>query len=106
MVTRKLMYFALIALLSAAGAVQAGGDSARGAQLAADCADCHGNDGMGDGDTIPHIAGLDEAGFVQKLAGFKSGEIPDPDGMMADYVADLSEQDMADLAAYYSKMKQ
>jgi cytochrome c553 len=105
MLARKLLFVVMIVMLSAAGAVQAGGDPARGAELAADCVDCHGADGMGDADN-PKIAGLDEAKHVEMLEGYKSGAIPDPDGMMVDYVAELSEQDMADLAAYYATLKQ
>jgi cytochrome c553 len=83
--------------------VQAGGDAARGAELAVDCADCHGEDGMGDEDN-PKIAGMDEAAFVAALKGYKSGEREDESGMMADYAAELSEQDMADLAAHYKSL--
>ena len=104
MLARKLLVAVMFALLLAAGAVQAGGDPARGLELSADCGDCHGDNGMGDEDN-PRIAGLDEAKHVELLMGYKSGEIPDEDEMMVDYVADLSEQDMADLAAYYGTLK-
>ncbi len=105
MLARKLLFVVMIVMLSAAGTVQAGGDPARGAELATDCADCHGADGMGDADN-PKIAGLDEAKHVELLVGYKSGDIPDPDGMMTDYVVDLSDQDMADLAAYFATLGQ
>ena len=90
-------------LMLAAGSVQAGGDAARGAELAVDCADCHGDDGMGDED-IPTIAGMDAAEHAKALADFKSGARPDEDENMIDSVADLSEQDMADLAAYFATL--
>ena len=92
-----------LTLLLACGAVQAGGDPARGAELAIDCADCHGEDGKGDGD-IPSIAGLDEAKHVELLKKYKSGELSDEDGMMMMYTETLSEQDMKDLAAYYATL--
>ena len=85
----------------AAGSVQAGGDAARGAELAVDCADCHGDDGKGDGD-FPAITGMDPAKHAKALADFKSGAVESED--MADYVADLSEQDMKDLAAYFATL--
>ena len=75
--------------------------SARGAELAADCGDCHGEDGKGDED-FPRIAGMDEAAHMKALSDYKSGALESED--MADYVADLSEQDMADLAAYYATL--
>ena len=103
MLTRKLIISVLFLLLLAAGAVQAGGDPARGLELSVECADCHGDDGKGDEDN-PKIAGLDPAKHVEMLQGYKSGEIVDEDEMMVDYVAELSEQDMADLAAYYATL--
>jgi cytochrome c553 len=101
--TLRLMIAMMFVLMLAAGSIQAGGDAARGAELAVDCADCHGEDGMGDEDN-PKIAGMDEAEFVGALKGYKSGEREDESGMMADYAVDLSEQDMADLAAYFKSL--
>ena len=75
---------------------------ARGAELAADCADCHGDDGKGDED-IPGIAGMDPAKHVKALADFKSGAVESED--MADYVEDMSDQDMKDIAAYFATLE-
>jgi len=101
MLSKKLIFAILFGLMMAAGAVQAGGDAAMGQELAADCADCHGDDGKGDEDN-PALAGLDEAYQIEQLKAFKSGERVDEDEMMGMYAEDLSEQDMADLAAYYA----
>ena len=104
MLTRKIIFAVMFILMLAAGAVQAGGDVAKGQELAAaDCADCHGDDGKGDEDN-PSIAGLDPAKHIDMLKGYKSGEIPDDDEMMVDSVEALSDQDMADLAAYYATL--
>ena len=100
MLTKKLLIALMFILMLAAGGVQAGGDVARGAELAPDCADCHGDDGKGDEDT-PALAGMDAAEHAKKLADFKSGAV---ESEMADFVGDLSEQDMADLAAYYATL--
>lgn len=104
MLTRKLTAAVLFALLLAAGAAQAGGDPARGQELSVDCADCHGEDGLGDEDNPP-VAGLDEAYAVEQMQAFKSGARPDEQDAMVMYVEDLSDQDMADLAAYYATLK-
>jgi len=101
MLTKRLIFAVIFMLMAVAGSVQAGGDPGRGQDLAIDCADCHGDDGKGDED-IPSIAGLDAAKHVDMLKGYKSGEIPDEDEMMVDSVEILSDQDMADLAAYYA----
>lgn len=101
----RLIVAMLVVLMLTAGSIQAGGDSARGEELAAnaECGMCHGDDGMGDEDN-PRLAGMDDAAFVDALKGYKSGEREDESDMMADYAADLSEQDMTDLAAYYKSL--
>ena len=100
MLTKKLLIAMMFILMLVAGGVQAGGDAARGAELASDCADCHGDDGKGDED-MPALAGMDAAEHAKKLADFKSGAV---ESEMADFVGDLSDQDMADLAAYYAAL--
>jgi cytochrome c553 len=102
MTTRLIIALAFVSML-AAGTVQAGGDAAKGQELAADCALCHGEDGMGDDET-PKLAGLDAAEQIAALKGFASGEREDESGMMGDVASELSEQDMADLAAYYATL--
>ena len=102
--TTKLLFATIFVLMLAAGTVQAGGDAARGQELSEDCAGCHGDDGRGDEDS-PALAGLDEAYHVEQLNAFKSGERVDEDEMMPMYAEDLSDQDMADLAAYYATLK-
>ncbi len=103
MLTKKLIIAMMFILMLAAGGVQAGGDAARGQELAVDCADCHGDDGLGDED-VPAIAGMDAADQLKELMDFKSGARVDEDEDMVDFVEDLSEQDMADLAAYYATL--
>ena len=105
MLTRKLIVAMIFILMLAAGSIQAGGDAERGQELAVDCADCHGDDGLGDEDEdIPAIAGMDAADQLKELMAFKSGERVDEEEDMVDSVEDLSEQDMADLAAYFSSL--
>ena len=103
MLTKKFIFAAMFILMLIAGNVQAEGDPVRGAELAVDCGDCHGDDGLGDED-VPAIAGMDAAEQLQELMDFKSGERVDEEEDMVDSVEDLSEQDMADLAAYYSTL--
>ncbi len=103
MLSKKLIVAMMFILMLAAGSVQAGGDAARGQELAVDCADCHGDDGLGDED-VPAIAGMDAADQLKELMAFKSGERVDEEEDMVDSVEDLSEQDMADLAAYFASL--
>ena len=103
MLTKRVIFALMFILMLAAGSVQAGGDAARGQELAVDCADCHGDDGLGDED-VPAIAGMDAAEQLKELMDFKSGAREDEEGDMIDSVEDLSEQDMADLAAYFATL--
>jgi len=102
-IANRLFFAVLVVLMLAAGTVQAGGDAARGQELSVDCADCHGDDGMGD-DEFPKLAGLAEADQIAALKAYASGERVDESEMMGDIARELSEQDMADLAAYYASM--
>ncbi len=103
MLIKKVIFTAIFVLALAAGTVHAGGDVARGQELSIDCADCHGEDGKGDEET-PKIAGLEASYHVEQLKAYQSGERTDEDELMLMYTEDLTEQDMADLAAYYATL--
>ena len=80
--------------------VLAAGDADAGKQKSAMCAACHGIDGNSAMAMWPKLAGQ-HAGYIQRqLALIKSGARPVPE--MAGIAAGLSEQDMADLGAYYA----
>ena len=96
----KIMFIVVFVMMLVVSTVQAEGDPARGLELSENCVDCHGDDGKGDEDN-PSIAGLDVEKHVKLLKGYMYGVIVDQDDMMVDYVKDLSDQDMEDLAAYY-----
>lgn len=104
MLTRKLMFTVMSGLLMAVGGVQAGGSAERGQQLITDCVSCHGADGKGSFET-PRIAGLDAAYIHAQLKAFQSGERKSLDGIMHLYTEDRSDQDLADLAAYWASVK-
>lgn len=78
----------------------AGGDAAAGKQKAASCAACHGTDGNSVNPEWPKIAGQSEQYLIKQLQDFKHQRRVNP--LMTGPVAALSEQDMADLAAYYA----
>ena len=64
-----------------------------------DCAGCHGEDGNSEEPMFPSIAGFNANYTYMQLLAFKSGERKND--MMEGMVADLSKQDMADLAVYF-----
>ena len=100
MLSKKLIIAMMFILMLVAGSAIAGGDAANGMTLSVDCADCHGDDGLGDED-IPGIAGMDAVEHAKKLADFQSGAV---ESEMVDYLEGVSEQDMLDLAAYYATL--
>ena len=93
----------LIILTLNTTSANAAGDTSRGQILSIICADCHGEDGLGDED-IPAIAGMEAADIRKELMDFKSGARLDENEDMAEIAPDLSEQNIADLAAYFSSL--
>jgi cytochrome c553 len=71
----------------------------RGATLAQRCAICHGPQGVSDANS-PNLAGQFAAVTYKELDDFKSGARTSV--VMAPFAANLSDQDMVDIAAYYS----
>ncbi len=93
--------FALLAL--AAGSVHAAGDAAAGKTKSAACAGCHGADGNSTTAQFPRLAGQHAGYLVKQLHDFKSGARSNP--TMSGMAAPLSDQDILDLAAYFSSQK-
>jgi len=83
-----------------AGTVQAAGDPQAGQNKAVTCVACHGQDGNSNGPEWPKLAGQHEEYLVRQLTLFKSGERDNV--IMAGMSAPLTEQDIADIAAYYA----
>lgn len=76
------------------------GDPERGKQKAQSCAACHGADGNSSNPVWPKIAGQHPDYIVSQLKAFKSGARQN--AQMNPMAQNLSEQDMQDLAAYFS----
>ncbi|MGH8755729.1 MAG: c-type cytochrome [Burkholderiales bacterium] len=97
----KLLIVAIASAFSLAASDSfAGGDGAAGKQKSAACAACHGADGNSAAPDFPHIAGQQPDYLVKTLSDYKSGTRKDP--VMGAMAANLSKQDMEDLAAYFS----
>jgi cytochrome c553 len=71
----------------------------RGATLALRCTMCHGARGLSDANS-PNLAGQYPIAIYKQLMDFKAGARDS--AVMAPLVADLSDADMRDLAAYYA----
>lgn len=82
------------------------GDAARGAEAAAMCTSCHQPDGSGknneQGEPWPRLAGLNAGYIAKQLHDFRSGQRQN--ASMKAFATMLSEQQIADIAQYYSEM--
>lgn len=99
---RTLLYVGFVALLGVFAAAQAAGDVQAGKAKAAPCAGCHGANGEGKAPN-PALAGKDEKTLVQAMQDYKSGKRSN--AIMKTFASNLSDQDMANLAAYYASLK-
>lgn len=99
--SRLLAVFASLLLL-AGGLAHAEGDPQAGKAKAGVCAACHGADGNSNSPQWPNLAGQHADYLYAQLKHFKSGERQN--AIMAGQVANLSDQDMQDLAAYFSTL--
>jgi cytochrome c553 len=78
----------------------AAGDTASGRQKALMCQTCHGLDGRAKIPEAPNLAGQSATYLVKALTDYRSGARKNE--MMSLVGPTLKDQDIADLAAYYS----
>ena len=67
------------------------------------CTGCHGADGVSVVPNYPNLAGQKEAYLVKALKDYQSGARNEP--LMVPIVQGLSEEDIRNLAAYFSSLK-
>ena len=91
------------ALLLAGGSPSHAGDVKAGAAKAMMCQTCHGLDGLSKTPDSPNIAGQIEPYLVAQLQAFKSGARKND--AMSVVTPSLSDQDIEDLAAYFSAIE-
>lgn len=91
-----------IALLIATGPAVADGDIEAGKKKSAACVACHGQNGISRVPNYPNIGGQNEEYLYLSLKAYKDGTRKN--NLMNGLVAGLSDQDLKDLAAYYSSL--
>jgi len=91
-----------VAALAVTNSAHAGGDPAAGREKAKVCRTCHGMDGVGKLPNVPNIGGESDFYLTKQLKAFRNGD--GRDEQMAIIARDLSDQDIADLAAYYASI--
>jgi len=100
----KIIVASLLLMCAWTVAAQPAGDPEAGKTKAAACAGCHGADGNSMVPTFPKLAGQGEKYTAKQLADFKANTNRKNE-LMLGMSAGLSEQDMADLGAFYARQK-
>ncbi len=80
----------------------AAGDAEAGKAKAGLCAACHGAEGISGNDLWPNLAGQKPGYLIKQIKAFKDGTRKDP--MMSPMATPLSDEDIANLAAYFSSL--
>ncbi|MBC2653849.1 cytochrome c4 [Pseudomonas sp. MSSRFD41] len=93
----------LLLTLGITGVAHAAGDAAAGQAKAAVCGACHGPDGNSMAPNFPKLAGQGEKYLDKQLHDIKSGkrQVLEMTGLLTN----LSDQDLADIAAYFASQK-
>jgi len=91
----------ILALMPATGFSR--GDPATGEKKAATCEACHGKTGMSIDPNYPILAGQHESYLIKALADYRSGAREN--AIMASFAAQLSNQDIEDLAAWFASQE-
>ena len=102
----NIKFFKLIFSLTAiftSTVLLAAGDATAGKNKALTCSGCHGAEGISVNPEWPNLAGQVPGYILGQLTAFKAGERKN--AVMNGFAAGLSQQDMADLDAYYASLK-
>lgn len=99
----QVLTLTTIAILAVASPALAAGDATAGRRKALACQTCHGLDGLSKLPEAPHLAGQPEPYLVKSLDDYRTGARKND--MMSLVAKPLSDQDIADLAAYFSAIE-
>lgn len=100
---RNMIKALLVASLLLPVAVQAqAGDPEKGKARAATCAACHGANGIAMIPSYPNLAGQKEQYLVLQMKAFRDGTRKNM--MMSPMAQGLSDEDIANLAAFYASL--
>ncbi len=99
---KKLVSAVMLSVVMLGSGVAVAGDAAAGKAKSATCAGCHGPAGVSNNPLWPNLAGQKEAYLAKQMKAFRDGARTDP--MMAPMAKPLSDDDIANLAAYYSSL--
>ena len=93
----------LLLTLGITSVAHAAGDATAGQAKAAVCGACHGPDGNSPAPNFPKLAGQGERYLTKQMQDIKSGKRTVLE--MTGLLTNLSDQDLADIAAYFARQK-
>ena len=96
----KKIILAGIALFFVTSGAAIAGDAVAGKAKSAACGGCHGADGNSPAPAFPKLAGQNEAYIVNQIKAFKANDTRKNEIMLG-MVAALSDEDAADIGAYF-----
>jgi cytochrome c553 len=97
-----MQHIILLMILIIVSTISRAADIEAGQAKAATCAACHGAKGVSNNPEWPNLAGQKEAYLRRQIIAFRDGHRQDP--MMTSIVQPLTDDDVANLAAYYSTL--
>jgi cytochrome c553 len=99
---KRMLTAVIVVSLGSVATAQGAGNVEAGKAKAAPCVGCHGANGQGVPPN-PALKGKTEGEFVEVMKDYKSGKRNN--AVMKAFSAPLSDQDIANLAAYYASLK-
>ena len=98
----KAILLAILMGLTLLGGLAQAADVEAGKAKSAACAACHGGEGISPTPIWPNLAGQKEQYLAAQMTAFRDGTRQN--AQMAPMVANLSDEDIANLAAYYASL--
>ena len=100
---KTLLNLTAAVLFSSLASVSFAGDAAAGKAKSMTCAGCHGANGISNNPMWPNLAGQKQAYLASALQMYRDGGRKN--AMMTAMAKNLTDADIANLAAYYSGLK-
>jgi cytochrome c553 len=100
---KTFLNLSVAVLFSTLASVSFAGDAAAGKAKSMTCAGCHGANGISNNPMWPNLAGQKQAYLASALQMYRDGRRKN--AMMTAMAKNLTDADIANLAAYYSGLK-
>ena len=101
--SKKILLLFIVPLMALPATASARGNATVGAEKAATCAACHGKDGHSVDPNYPNLAGQHQSYLVKALSDYRAGRRTN--AIMTGFAAQLSNQEIEDLAAWFSSQQ-